>query len=404
MLAIIAFTSDEISRVMVLGFVAGLAGLALIGWGLVRRDQSPAIAVTGWWPAYLALLLPVTWAIVLNLNQVAADVYHKQGDLYDRASRYMDSVAAYQRAVSLSPSQDYYALFVGRSLLELAKRAPAGVPVLSPAQYEEASNSLSRQQMARMTREDFLNVSLVALLRARALRPLNTDHYANLARLNRYWGDSGDPARLEVASRYYAQATKLSPATAHLYSEWALTELARRDVASAREKSQKSIALDPKFAPGQVIAGDVEMFAGGPKDAWKFHSAALDLNALALNDSRFEARINSYLNANMGQTLTDRYSRLAQSLPDNTQVRTVYAFLLSRTGRPAEASQQYKAIIVSDPSNWMAYRNLALNYLELADLPQAIQYMENALRLAPDDQKPQIQATVNDMRRRASPG
>ena len=385
---------DEISKLMVFGFVGSWIGLVLLAWLLVRREKSPVVAISGGWQAYLAYLvlmllvvggivqnlnqlsadeyhrqgqlydragryadsvvayqrafklapeqdnyalfvgrslleiakrarpggptlllsqydelarsLPraqvaqltredllssalvslrrardlrplntVHYAIVQNLNQLSADEYHRQGQLYDRAGRYADSVVAYQRAFKLAPEQDNYALFVGRSLLEIAKRARPGGPTLLLSQYDELARSLPRAQVAQLTREDLLSSALVSLRRARDLRPLNTVHYANLARLNRYWGDQGDPAKLQEASRYYSQATQLSPRDAHLYGEWALTELARKDLNSAREKSQKAISLDPRFAPGHVIAGDIELSAGQQPAAWKRHQAMI---------------------------------------------------------------------------------------------------------------------------------
>lgn len=406
-LSVVALSYDEISKLMVFGFVGSWIGLVLLAWLLVRREKSPVVAISGGWQAslaYLVLMLLVVGGIVQNLNQLSADVYHWQGQLDDRAGRYADSVVAYQRAFKLAPEQDYYALFVGRSLLEIAKRARPGGPTLLLSQYDELARSLPRAQVAQLTREDLLRSALVSLRRARDLRPLNTVHYENLARLNRYWGDQGDPAKLQEASRYYSQATQLSPRDAHLYGDWALTELARKDLNSAREKSQKAISLDPRFAPGHVIAGDIELSAGQQPAAWKGHQAALRLDPSALNDSRFESRVNSYLQAGMGSDLIESYGRLAQAFPDNTKVRDAYAYLLSRNGQPAEAAEQYRAIISQEPNNWMAHRNLALNYNDLGDLEQAIKYMSSALQHAPNDQKPGLQALVNDMRRRASSG
>ncbi len=398
---------DEFSKLMGFGFVGSWIGLVLLAWLLVRREKSPVVAISGGWQAYLAylvLMLLVVGGIVENLNQLSADVYHAQGQLYDRAGRYADSVVAYQRAFKLAPEQDNYALFVGRSLLEIAKRARPGGPTLLLSQYDELARSLPRAQVAQLTREDLLSSALVSLRRARDLRPLNPIHYANLAWLNRYWGDQGDPAKLQEASRYYSQATQLSPRDAHLYGRWALTELARKDLNSAREKSQKAISLDPRIAPGHVIAGDIELSAEQQPAAWKRHQAALRLDPLALNDSRFESRVNSYLQAGMGSDLTESYGRLAQAFPGNTKVRDAYAYLLSRNGQPAEAAEQHRAIISQEPNNWMAHRNLALNYNDLGDLEQAIKYMSSALQHAPNDQKPGLQALVNDMRRRASSG
>jgi len=64
------------------------------------------------------------------------------------------------------------------------------------------------------------------LERAQQLNPLNTDHTANLARLQQAWASlETNPAQREAHYKksldYYAQATRLSPNTVHLYDQHA---------------------------------------------------------------------------------------------------------------------------------------------------------------------------------------
>jgi len=64
------------------------------------------------------------FAIGSNLGQLAADVYHKQASLFDHQEKYANSVFSYEEALVLAPTQDYYALYLGRAYLEVARQAP----------------------------------------------------------------------------------------------------------------------------------------------------------------------------------------------------------------------------------------------------------------------------------------
>ena len=59
------------------------------------------------------------------------------------------------------------------------------------------------------------------MLKAKALNPMNTDHYANLGRLYIYWGgvlvgtdSKAAIAKMQTGVDYYLQAVKLSPQNA----------------------------------------------------------------------------------------------------------------------------------------------------------------------------------------------
>ena len=138
--------------------------------------------------------------VTTNLNVIIADIYYKNGDAYDKSGRWDGSVPAYQQALKLAPSQDFYYLFLGRAYMELAKRVADAQR--APATYTVNDlMTMTSAQLQRMSRQDMLNASLTSLLEARRLNPLNTDHTANLGRLYRFWGEIGDAKHARHVAR-----------------------------------------------------------------------------------------------------------------------------------------------------------------------------------------------------------
>ena len=369
--------------------------LALPTWAWIE-GWHPPFAVSqsrATWVVVSAILLTVV-GIALNLNQIAADVYHKQGTLFDSQGQYADSTYAYEQAISLAPTQAYYYLFLGRAYLEVAKGATA-TPLSPPFQPTlQSLLTITPATVGRMGRIDALRSAEIVLLKARDLEPLNPDHYANLARLYRLWGDSTDKSKLADASKYYQQATTLSPHSAQLYSEWTMTSLDQGQTSSALTEAQRAVALDPQFALTHVVLGDVYLAEHKDDPALQEHLKALELDPLALSDSSFEARINQYISDKKAQPLVDRYRQLVQrGVP--RQVKVSYAFLLARSGDLAAAERQYLQLVQSDPTDWLSGRNLALTYAQQGNAGAAVAAAQAALKYAPANQQASLQQLIS---------
>ena len=79
-------------------------------------------------------------------------------------------------------------------------------------------------------RESLIAQAAQDLLEAQRINPLNTDHTANLARLHSLWttyteNPTLQQERAELADKYFAQATSLSPNNARLWDEWAVHKI-----------------------------------------------------------------------------------------------------------------------------------------------------------------------------------
>ncbi|MBI2942167.1 MAG: tetratricopeptide repeat protein, partial [Chloroflexi bacterium] len=350
----------------------------------------------------VALLIALV-GIKLNLDQLVADVYHKQGTILDGQRQPLASVYAQTQAVKAAPGQDYYWLFLGRAYLALARTtsAPGGTARAQPS--ADALLSVTPGRLQSMGRGELLASGQTALEEALRVEPLNVDHYANLGRLYRYWGETLDRSKLVTSSDYYRQATTISPNTAHLYAEWARMLLLDRQLDAAREVVDRGLALDERFAPLYVARGDIAEARGQWEDALRLHRTALAHDPRALMDERFEERINSFIQAGQGEPFAGLIAQAAAVQPENLALLRARAFILARLGRPTEAIAAFRQVIARDPSDWVSLRNLAVTYQSVGMYADALQAAEGARRAAPPGQETALQSLVDALRRGSRP-
>lgn len=220
--------------------------------------QSPAalgygaLAVVGF--GILAL------AFQSNVRIVQADMIYKRAKPFDdqatratqadpaaRRAAWDAAIAIYETAIDRAPTEDFYYLFLGRALLERA------------ALTEDAA-----EQEALLTRAERL------LLEAQDMNPLNTDHTANLARLNTRWYAATDDEaekqeRAALAARYYQDALVLSPQNSIIRNEYARLLLdVIGDCPGALAAYDESAAIDPYYAQTQLARADAYVVCGTP--------------------------------------------------------------------------------------------------------------------------------------------
>ncbi len=327
---------------------AGLA--AILAWNDGRRAETWAarpllsglggVAVLG-----LALFLMVR----VNINLVRADIYFKIGQGADARGDWQTAQIFYDQALKLTPNEDYYMLFQGRALLEMARQAK------NPEQ-----------------RKAFFQRAEEMLKRAQAANPLNTDHTANLARFyGTMAGYLSDPAErriaLNQAVEHYLKATQLSPNAAHLHNELGSVYAQLGEEEHARAQFQRSLELDPGY-----------------------FDTYLRLGQLALDNEHWEAAY-------------EAYQKAAELKPRDPRTYSGMAFALAKMGRTQEAIAMNKKVLELRPNDLSALQNLALLYDELGDDDQALRYANMALKVAPESQQPSIQALIQAIQQKQSP-
>ncbi|MCL5962367.1 MAG: tetratricopeptide repeat protein, partial [Chloroflexi bacterium] len=343
---------------------------------------SPTVFARPYWLAYLPLAVLAVLAVVfLNVNVVRADVSYKQGLGYDMAKRWDKSVEFYQVAIDLVPDQDYYYLFMGRAYMDWAQ-------------------SMSDQP----NKVSLLQRSEKALLAAQQASPLNTDHYANLGRLYKYWNSAtGEVSYLDKSEKYYREATKLSPHNAAIADELATVYLSKGKFKEAEDELNRSLGLDQQYANTYVVLGDAFRMTNDPKQAAQNYAKAIAVDPQSpLADSNFDVRFTYVLSSGQVAALIDAYKMVTTQQPDSVAAHSTLGYLYSKNGDIREAVPQFERAAALAPTDFNSRRNLALAYRDAKLIDKALSEAEAALTLAPPDQAPGIQSLINELQKTKS--
>ncbi len=343
-------------------YVAAFLLLLVLAWSLWRLLPARSAAWTGrgWITGLAAAVVTLGVAVFINQVNIAlvrADTFYKQGQAYDAAGQWDGAIYLYSRAIGIAPYEDYYYLFLGRSMLEKAKS------VEDPAQQQ-----------------DWLDQAEAVLTTAQRLNPLNTDHTANLARYYRSRGeltDTVDARRKEWlnALQLYAMATTLSPNAAHLYNEGGLVnyllgdleqdqnneEVANRYFDQAQAMYEKSLDLDQIFAQTYLFLGDLHRARGQTAQA------------------------------------IETYRQATEVSPGLIQAWSALAYLYVQEDRLPEAIAANQRVTQLNPRDSLAWRNLALLYQKTDQLPAALEAAQRALETASNAEKPQLETVVQQL-------
>lgn len=329
------------------------------------------------WVYVILIVVAVLGVYATNISVVRADIYYKQGLKLEEEARYDTALQLYDRAIKLAPDQDYYYLFLGRALMG------------------KASTVTTNEDMVA-----WFNESFQALEKARLLNPLNTDHYANLGRLHRNWADvAATPEeraeKLELAHNYYAQATALSPHNVQLLNEWSTVYLAKGDNEGGLEKIRQSLELDPRYAVTHLLLGNYYAAQGNLDEAAVSYRRAVELdpeNAEAYSTL-------GYLYFQQGN-ITDALAYNEQAVlldPGLARAHSTLGLIYYRLGRVDDAVAENLKVLQAIPNDFISHRNLALLYQQLGSIDEALVHAQTALSLASDEDKPDLQAFVEQL-------
>lgn len=355
------------------GMVAGVLtlyyGLLLAlglswSWVLTLDRPAPARARSGpsgaaWLTAVALPLVAVLASVNLNLQVIQADVIYKTGLQLDEQGQPQAAIPLFQETLRLAPSQDFYYLFLGRS-------------------YLNASGAVAAEQ-----RDALFRTAEAELQKARRLNPLNTDHTANLARLNRQWALLTTDAALRAdrarqSDEFYRQATRLSPNNAGLWNEWGLLALQLLDdPAAAQAHLEQSLALDPEFDQTYWYLGDLyQTLARRAGDA---------AEQKALYDKALEAYQQGITVGQAGRSTSALNLRLGMA--------SVY--VATQQTQPAIDAYLQVAQLNAGVNQWQVFRALSELFRQVGDLVQARLYGQQALDAAPEAEKAALQAWLS---------
>ncbi len=391
---------------------------------------------TLWSAAYIAVMLGALvlvgrvdlkpmWADLLfwrsKQMEAQADAYAKEGQRLsastdqtqkDQAQRYNDKAAEYDqdsmnslhRAISLMPHEDFYYLSMAQVYLTLAQQA-------------DQSNPEAKEQYYRSTEK--------AILTARDLSPLNTDHYRNLAALYQSWFlSTRDTQKLLTSIAYGEQAISLTRNNADLRNRQArsyLTALAYNSsipgledvvvpeakkwlanwdqyhqasggragdthlpiVAQYRQEAEQllndgqverglqvlaaaelqySLFLDDKFGDTYLLLGDLYRQMNMPAEAALTYGAGVNVQPTLISDSDAQARLTFLAKAGQLEPL-----------------KQGYLDVVSKTEASLAASPAASTATKLHQTASQVYQAVGYIYVTLADNEQAIHYYQLAV-------------------------
>jgi tetratricopeptide (TPR) repeat protein len=330
-----------------------VGGLVLIQ---TTRERLKQWATT---PALVAgiVLFPLAFYLVAttNLRIIQADIVYKRADPWDKAAAregqpqfWDNAIALYRHAIDLAPREDFYYLWLGRAYLERS-----GIT--------EETNE----------RAELLETAENRLVVAQNINPLNTDHTANLARLNTRWADfsQGDirEERTILAGEYYEGALNLSPHNSVIANEYArMAFVLQGSCEKSIELYNYSVEVDPFFPNTYFDRADI-LIACADQEPEKSQDYLM-LAATSLEQGL------EYREANVS-----RLGRLAE----------VYAML----GETEKALERYQEALELEGQvpQWQLDFTLARGFFEGGDLIRAEEFARSAIALAPEEVVPQIE-------------
>jgi tetratricopeptide (TPR) repeat protein len=400
--------NDDVPVTMLTLFIVTVVGM-MAGAVFLASQSQGSLAPAFWSGPFSAALPAIIGAFVLlgatniTLDGVSADVFYKRGTGAEQAGQFPSAIQYYQRALRLQPDQDWYYIFFGRALLGLAEQRPTPAPGAAPIRVTAAQIlAMDTFRITGLGKLDALEAARVIFERARALNPLNPDHYANIGRLERYWAQTIDPSHIDAAVAAFEQAVTVSPRTPHLQNELARAYIIRGEIDKAEEVARNSLQLDPGFAATQALLGDIYLYQKRWDDALAAHGQALLLDPSILADQDAEKRILTYIDAGKLDQLMEVCQQAVEKNPRNAALRSTYAYVLTKAGRTQEALVQYQVNLSIAPNDWVAYRNVAVTYQILGRIPEAITATQSAIQYAPEAQRKPLQdflAQLQSMRK-----
>ena len=337
--------------------------LLLLVWAAMLPASWPDMLIQGELsiPAAIGFVLMSAAALglsaLLNLQIIQADIIYKTGMQFDSQGQPQIAVPVFQWALERSPNEDYYYLFLGRAYLNLTS-------TLTDATQRAATLKQAESELKR----------------AQQLNPLNTDHTANLARLSSQWALlSTTPAerqqRIDLSDQYYQEALKLSPNNVVLWVEWGKLNLQlENNLPRTQEIISKTLALDSTYLPDYQLQGDFYMTEG---------RANTDKTA---QTAYFNQAIGAY------------QAGLQRGQDGGLILGLANAFEATNQFKPAiEQYTVLAAMNVPGVEAWRVYRRMGELSVALGDSIQAHAYASQALSLAPDANKTEIQDWIKTL-------
>jgi tetratricopeptide (TPR) repeat protein len=342
-----------------------------------------AFILPGEWPArgmgshtlsiILAPLLLLTVFVTTNttnLRVIDADITFKMAEPFTKNGQWDVATELYKRSLKLTPKEDHYYLFLGRSYLEQAKTTQA----------------TTDQDNLVLQAEKDLKV-------AQSINPLNTDHTANLARLYSWWAGKATTTttraeRAQIASNYYSTALTLSPNNSTLWDEWAVLYMQLlNQPQQTLSLLNHALSLDEKYSFTQGLLGDYYLKIANSADT---PTAKEDALITAAGYYRTAADVDKPTDSTPKSTYLVSLGNVL-SLAAGVDLEHVNQEQLRQA---VDALKEAIDAGLSTSDVWKVQQAIAKIYLQLGDKSNTLFYANQALQSAPESATSQLQDLV----------
>jgi tetratricopeptide (TPR) repeat protein len=381
------------------------------------KNPALPISVLFSYVAILAIGVSVAWSS--NINNIYADMRFQQGQTYNSSAiatnnsdQQIIALSHYLNAVSLSPSQDYYYLNIGRSLLSLADSRRRQNNSLDETHTIDFRGLLIQQDpldlkqfLMPLSARDITRYAEEALLQANKLYPHNKDHSANLARLYLFWFNriEQNPQLLETATKWFDQSVHIAPNDVSILNDYASslisyanaihktdTQKATSLLSRAEELLNQSQQRDQRYQNTTVRLGDLALAKGDFQSALRYYDQALTINHRAL-DSQITTIISQLApNVDTHPFLQDLRQIYARVRPANdTVILSIMGLISSRINDNQGAIDAFAQLTTLQPDNVEAQQNYTLVLSNAMQYVDAYQASDRLYQLAQQSGYPQ---------------
>jgi O-antigen ligase len=334
-----------------------------------QRGSKVGISSLGWMIAPLALILVILVSYWTNIRVIHSDIAFKMAEPFANSDQWSVSTLIYKRSLELTPNQDHYYLFLGKSYLEQAKDVTS----------EEEQDALVQQ-----AEQD--------LKEAQRINPLNTDHTANLGRLYSWWaGRVSDPIQRSekgvIASEYYSTAVSLSPNNPNLWNEWAILYLdVLNDANKGFDLLTRSLELDNQYSWTHSLLGDYYL---------RLARASSDENE---KQELFDKTLEHFSKAIEVATNRETDAKVGYIISlGNLYIEMSNYYQEGKIEYLQSAIETYLLAIDTGPrinDLWKIEETISRLFVQLGDRENALIHAYEALNVAPTNQKEALQILI----------
>ena len=161
----------------------------------------------------------------------------------------------------------------------------------------------------------------------------------------------------------------------------------------ALAKYQQSLGVDDEFAQTYLLLGDLYQSKQEPDKAIQAYQSAAKYDESAANN----ALGNFYINRQEWDNAAGVYQKILEKDPNNLQAHSALGLIYSRQSKWDQAINENLIVASRQPNDLSSLRNLALLYQQVGKYAEALQYAQRALAVTPDNEKPQIQALIQQL-------